>query len=150
MEILPVQPALSDETQSYTSTQCQQMWGPLLSLRCICRIEELEKAHAQLNGERQRLQEDLEEVQERLTAGHSSPSSFPRSFAVGHPAMQFCVLTLFCNLLHESSSPVCCTALSLCVINVCKFTYKPRYCLPLPFLAYLTFTAFLRSLCAYD
>ena len=43
----------------------------LLSLRCICRIEELEKAHAQLNGERQRLQEDLEEVQERLTAGHS-------------------------------------------------------------------------------
>ena len=43
----------------------------LLSLRCICRIEELEKTHAQLNGERQRLQEDLEEVQERLTAGHS-------------------------------------------------------------------------------
>ena len=36
-----------------------------------CRIEELEKAHAQLNGERQRLQEDLEEVQERLTAGQT-------------------------------------------------------------------------------
>ena len=34
-----------------------------------CRIEELEKEHTQLNGERQRLQEDLEEVQERLTAG---------------------------------------------------------------------------------
>lgn len=61
---------------------------PLLSLRCICRIEELEKAHAQLNGERQRLQEDLEEVQERLTAGHSSPPSSPCSFAIDHPAMQ--------------------------------------------------------------
>ena len=35
------------------------------------RIEDLEKDRAQLNGERQRLQEDLEEVQERLTAGHS-------------------------------------------------------------------------------
>lgn len=35
----------------------------------FCRIEELEKEHTQLNGERQRLQEDLEEVQERLTAG---------------------------------------------------------------------------------
>ena len=35
----------------------------------VCRIEELEKEHTQLNGERQRLQEDLEEVQERLTAG---------------------------------------------------------------------------------
>ena len=38
---------------------------------CSCRIEELEKAQAQLNGERQRLQEDLEEVQERLTAGQT-------------------------------------------------------------------------------
>ncbi len=134
---LPVQPTLSDETQSYTSTQCQQMWGPLLSLRCICRIEELEKAHAQLNGERQRLQEDLEEVQERLTAGHPSPSSSPLSFASDHMAMQSCAIALLCNNLHESNSPACCSALSLCVINfgtfcnVCRITYRPCYCFPL-------------------
>lgn len=40
-----------------------------------CRIEELEKGQVQLNGERQRLQEDLEEVQERLTAGQSPLSA---------------------------------------------------------------------------
>lgn len=45
-----------------------------------CRIEDLEKEHTQLNGERQRLQEDLEEVQERLTAG----------------ALTFCILIIDC------------------------------------------------------
>ena len=34
-----------------------------------CRVEELERAHAALANEKLRLQEDLEEVQERLTAG---------------------------------------------------------------------------------
>ncbi len=103
---------LSDETWPNTSTPVSnKSWEPLLSLECICRIEELEKAHAQLNGERQRLQEDLEEVQERLTAGHSSASSSPSSLAIFHPAMRSCVLT-FPNInLHESSSPACCSPL---------------------------------------
>ena len=125
---------LLDETQQHTSTQCQTNVGNhCLTLRCICRIEELEKAHAQLNGERQRLQEDLEEVQERLTAGQSFPSS-PHMFAIDHPAMQSCVLTFPRNNLHESSSPACCSTLSLCVINgssfcnVCRFNCWPRYC----------------------
>lgn len=43
--------------------------APFPELCVHCRIEDLEKDRVQLNGERQRLQEDLEEVQERLTAG---------------------------------------------------------------------------------
>lgn len=41
----------------------------VLTLYIICRVEELERAHAALANEKLRLQEDLEEVQERLTAG---------------------------------------------------------------------------------
>ncbi len=148
---------LSDETWPNTSTPVSnKSWEPLLSLECICRIEELEKAHAQLNGERQRLQEDLEEVQERLTAGHSSASSSPSSLAIFHPAMRSCVLTIPNINLHESSSPACCSPLFttchqwqyFCIVG--RFTYRPLYCLSPLFLAHLTYTGFLFAVCARD
>ena len=44
----------------------------VLTLQIICRVEELERAHAALANEKLRLQEDLEEVQERLTAGKAT------------------------------------------------------------------------------
>ena len=69
--LLPALPSCSHAVPTYGFSPLSGIVSSCAGINCksSCRIEDLEKGQAQLNGERQRLQEDLEEVQERLTLG---------------------------------------------------------------------------------
>ena len=76
--------------------RCLPSW--LTCAVCCCRIEQLEKEHSGLLVEKQRLQEDMEEVQERLTAGGSHSVLVSASCVLRDPATGSVSCSLACQL----------------------------------------------------